>query len=103
MGFIQEKIKSYQDEVVSAIKAGRREVIIIPVAAVTIQSIEMVLCPLPGIAKQVMKSKLIGWVHIDRLQSNQSKITIQDIQGIVQNKHDWTTMIKSKIQTVDDP
>lgn len=81
MGFIQEKTKSYQDEVVSAIKAGRREVIIIPVAAVTIQSIEMVLRPLPGIAKQVMKSKLIGWVHIDRLQSNQSKITIQVSKG----------------------
>jgi hypothetical protein len=52
---------------VSAIKAWRGKVVIIPVAAVPIQTIKVVLCPFPDIAKHVMETKLIGWVHVDRL------------------------------------
>lgn len=58
---------AHQNKVMSTIKAGGGEVVIIPVAAVTVQSIEVVLGPLPSISKHVMVSKLIGRVHVDWL------------------------------------
>ena len=49
------------------IKAGTREIVIQEVSVETVESVEMILHPLPCVTKHVIETCLGGWVVVHRL------------------------------------
>ena len=57
----------YRNHRVSAIKTGRREIIVEKIGLESCQAVEVVFSPLPDIAVRVVEPHGVGRVHVDRL------------------------------------
>lgn len=70
------RLITYHHHRVATIKARSGEVVVEVVRFKSWKAIELVFRPLPHIAVDVMKSKCIGWKHVDTLyRDNQNNTT----------------------------
>lgn len=67
-----EIVYNYQDHVMSSIKTGSRKIIIKPVRMKSIQSVKMILDPLPDISLGVVEAPAWRFEEIHRLQARRN-------------------------------